>query len=59
MPHHLTDPSKNDVHTVITLTDNAPQGLNDSLTAFPLATKVGPFQLFHALRDGETAYINL
>jgi len=30
------------VHTIITLTDNAPQGLNDSLSSFPLATKVGP-----------------
>jgi len=42
VPHRLTDPSKKDVHTVITLTDNAPQGLNDSLSSFPLATKVGP-----------------
>jgi len=30
------------VYTVITLTDNAPQGLNQSLSSFPLATKVGP-----------------
>jgi hypothetical protein len=41
-PHHSTGPRKKDVHTIITLTDNAPQGLNDSLSSFPLATKVGP-----------------
>jgi hypothetical protein len=41
-PHRLTNRRKNDVHTIITLTDNAPQGLNDSLSSFPLATKVGP-----------------
>jgi hypothetical protein len=38
----LTNRRKNDVHTIITLTDNAPQGLNDSLSSFPLATKVSP-----------------
>jgi hypothetical protein len=35
-------PRKQDLHTIITLTDNAPQGLNESLSAFPLATKVRP-----------------
>ncbi|KAH9956222.1 hypothetical protein BGW80DRAFT_1389946, partial [Lactifluus volemus] len=29
-----------DVHTIITLTDNAPQGLNKSLSSFPHATKI-------------------
>jgi hypothetical protein len=36
---------KGDVHTIITLTDNAPQGLNESFSSFPLATKVGPLLL--------------
>jgi len=34
---------KQDVHTIITLTDNAPQGLNESLSSFPHATKLGLF----------------
>ncbi|KAH9956319.1 hypothetical protein BGW80DRAFT_1388664 [Lactifluus volemus] len=29
-----------DVHTIITLTDDAPRGLNKSLSSFPHATKV-------------------
>lgn len=33
---------KKDVRTNLVLTDNAPQGLNDPLSSFPLATKVGP-----------------
>lgn len=41
VPHRPADRRKNDVHTIITLTDNAPQGLNSSLSSFPLATKVG------------------
>ncbi|KAI0250460.1 hypothetical protein BJV78DRAFT_1275785 [Lactifluus subvellereus] len=44
---------KEDVHTIITLSDNAPQGLNESLSFFSHATKVlRPFWFFHALRDG-------
>ncbi len=31
-----------DVHTIITLTDNAPQGLNQGLSSFAHATQVGP-----------------
>jgi hypothetical protein len=42
LPRHLTDRRKNDVHTIITLTDKAPEGLNGSLSSFPLATKVSP-----------------
>jgi hypothetical protein len=42
VPPALEGLRKKDVHTIITLTDNAPQGLNDSLSNFPLATKVGP-----------------
>jgi hypothetical protein len=38
----LTSHRKEDVHTIITLTDNAPQGLNESLSSFPHATKVRP-----------------
>lgn len=38
----LTAPahSPSDVHTVITLTDNHPEGLNNALSAFTNATKV-------------------
>lgn len=57
----LTAPahSPSDVHTVITLTDNHPEGLNNALSAFTNATKVGlvaastpfvtgrPFTLLH------------
>ncbi|KAF8495724.1 hypothetical protein F5888DRAFT_1615424 [Russula emetica] len=43
IPPALEGLGKNDVHTIITLTDNAPQGLNDSLSSFPLATKLGLF----------------
>ena len=38
----ITDSRKEDVHTIITPTDNAPQGLNDSLSSLPLATTVVP-----------------
>jgi hypothetical protein len=51
---HSTNSRKKDVHTIITLTDNAPQGLNDSLSSFPLATKVRPtFTFFHALWNND------
>ncbi|KAH9979676.1 hypothetical protein BJV74DRAFT_780156 [Russula compacta] len=39
----LRELGKEDVHTIITLTDNAPQGLNESFSSFPLATKLGLF----------------
>jgi len=38
----LINSRRNDVHTIVTLTDNAPQGLNESLSCFPLANKVSP-----------------
>lgn len=41
---------KQDVHTIVTLTDNAPQGLNESLSSFPHATKVSPPLLLSALQ---------
>lgn len=47
----LIHPRKEDVHTIITLTDNAPQGLNESLSSFPLATKVGPLLLPFSLPE--------
>jgi hypothetical protein len=38
----LTSHRKEDVHTIITLSDDAPQGLNESLSFFSHATKVRP-----------------
>lgn len=43
VPHALRKLGQKDVHTIITLTDNAPQGLNESLSYFPLANKLGLF----------------
>jgi len=43
LPSVLEGLRKEDVHTIITLTDNASQGLNDSLSSFPLATKLDLF----------------
>ena len=51
---HSTNLRKKDVHTIITLTDSAPQGLNDSVSSFPLATKVRPtFTFFHAVWNSD------
>ncbi|THH19213.1 hypothetical protein EW146_g1907 [Bondarzewia mesenterica] len=59
LPLELQSLRPQDVHTVITLTDNAPQGLTNALNAFPRATKLGliatstpfitgrPFTLMH------------
>jgi len=38
----LINSRRKDVHTIVTLTDNAPQGLNESLSCFPFANKVSP-----------------
>ena len=47
----LSSHRRKDVHTIITLTDNAPQGLNKSLSAFPHATKVrSPLRVLRILR---------
>jgi len=43
VPPALRGLGKRDVHTIVTLTDGAPQGLNESLSSFPLATKLGLF----------------
>ncbi|KAF8258886.1 hypothetical protein EI94DRAFT_1669339 [Lactarius quietus] len=44
LPESLRELRKEDVHTVITLTDNAPQGLNQALSSsFTHATKLGLF----------------
>ncbi|KAI0298130.1 hypothetical protein B0F90DRAFT_830891 [Multifurca ochricompacta] len=43
LPSPLRELKKEDVHTIITLTDNAAQGLNQSLSSFPNATKLGLF----------------
>ncbi|KAH9954522.1 hypothetical protein BGW80DRAFT_1400916 [Lactifluus volemus] len=42
-------PLRKEVHTIITLTDNAPQGLNKLLSSFPHATKVHSPLAFLAL----------
>ena len=38
---HSSDSREKDVRTIITLTGNAPQGLNGSLSSLSLAAKVG------------------
>ncbi|KAH9956226.1 hypothetical protein BGW80DRAFT_1450310 [Lactifluus volemus] len=43
LPLALRGLRRKDVHTIIVLTDNAPQGLNKSLSSFPHATKLGLF----------------
>ncbi|KAH9956315.1 hypothetical protein BGW80DRAFT_1466469 [Lactifluus volemus] len=43
LPLALRGLRRKDVHTITTLTDNAPQGLNKSLSSFPHATKLGLF----------------
>ncbi|KAH9970274.1 hypothetical protein BGW80DRAFT_1461387 [Lactifluus volemus] len=43
LPLALRGLRRKDVHTIITLTDNAPQGLNKSLSSFPHATRLALF----------------
>jgi hypothetical protein len=51
-------PRKQDVHTIITLTDNAPQGLNDSLSSFPRATKVSSPPLYVSTLHGTINFVS-